>query len=423
MILSATTGYEIRAYAEAVAAMGLEAAFGSDRCHVLDDPWRDGALPLRFENPEASASQVVEYARMNPLDAIVPLGDRTVPTAARACQRLGLLSHPAEAADICRDKFRSRERLHGHGLNIPPFARYPLESDPRQILAQGGVQFPCVLKPLSLSASRGVIRANNAREFTRSFERIRTLLRSPDVQVMREETTRHIQAEGYIEGAEIAAEGFVDHGSTNLLAIFDKPDPLEGPYFEETLYVTPSRLSGEVQWQVAETLRRAIDALGLFHGPFHAELRINSKGVWPLEVAARSIGGLCARALRFRSLTLGENVSLEKLMVALALGTKLQPVRREDEAAGVMMIPVEQGGIYQGTEGLEEARAIPGIEDVIITAKPSLRLIPFPEGCSYPGFIFARGRTAEFVEAALRRAHQTLRFKIAQGLPVMQSGG
>ncbi|MGH9353381.1 MAG: ATP-grasp domain-containing protein, partial [Terriglobia bacterium] len=293
-----------------------------------------------------------------------------------------------------------------------------LGEDPRRI---AGVEFPCVLKPLSLSGSRGVIRANNAEEFVRNFKRIRALLRSPDVQVMREETTGHIQVEGYIKGKEIAVEGFVDRGAMTLLAIFDKPDPLEGPYFEETIYVTPSRLPDETQKLAAQTVSLAIKALGLFHGPFHAELRVNSKGVWPLEVAARSIGGLCARALRFDAPALGGGIPLEKLVIALALGLDVQPVRRENRAAGVMMIPIEKGGVYQGVEGLEEARALPGVEDVVITAKPSLRLIPFPEGCSYPGFIFARGPTPEFVEGALRQAHRKLRFVITPDLPVISN--
>lgn len=416
MILCATTGYQTRAFTEAAASMGLEIAFGSDRCHVLDDPWRDGALALRFENPEESAQRVAEYARLNPLDAIVPLGDRTVPTAARACRMLGLSAHPPEAADICRDKFRSRERLRDAGLNIPQFRRYALTDDPRRITDVG---FPCVLKPLALSGSRGVIRANNTEEFIRSFERIRALLRSPDVRVMREEVASHLQVESYIDGAEIAVEGFVEHGAMAILAIFDKPDPLEGPYFEETIYVTPSRLPRETQERVAQAVCRAIQALGLFHGPFHAELRVNAKGVWPLEVAARSIGGLCARALRLESLPLGGAIPLEQLVIALALGLEVQPVCREPQAAGVMMIPIEKGGVYQGVEGLEEARATPGIEDVVITAKQSMRLIPFPEGCSYPGFIFARGDTPQFVENALRAAHQKLRFVMTPDLPVI----
>lgn len=422
MIVCSTTGYQTRAYRDAAASMGLEIAFGSDRCHVLDDPWRDGAVALRFEDPEESARRIVDYARSHPLNAIVPLGDRTVSTAARACQALGLPSHPPEAADICRDKFGSRQRLREAGLNIPKFARYPLTEDPRQI---ADIEFPCVLKPLSLSGSRGVIRANNREEFVSSFERIRALLRSPDVQVMREAASEHIQVENYIEGAEIAVEGFVERGAASILAIFDKPDPLDGPFFEETIYVTPSRLPREMQEEVTKTVERAVQALGLFQGPFHAELRVNSKGAWPLEVAARSIGGLCARALRFSSPALGGEAPLEKLVIALALGQPLglpvQPVHREECAAGVMMIPIEKGGIFLGVEGLDEARATPGVEDVVITAKPSTRLVPFPEGCSYPGFIFARGSTPEKVEEALRRAHRKLRFLMTPELPVVSN--
>lgn len=416
MIVCSTTGYQTRAYRDAAASLGLEVAFGSDRCHVLDDPWRDGAVALRFEDPEESANRIVDYARSHPLNAIVPLGDRTVPTAARACRELGLPSHPPEAADICRDKSRSRQRLREAGLNVPKFARYSVNEDPRRIT---GIEFPCVLKPLSLSGSRGVIRANNREEFVRSFERIRALLLSPDVKVMREAASEHIQVESYIEGAEIAVEGFVERGAASMLAIFDKPDPLDGPFFEETIYVTPSRLQREIQEEVTKTVERAVQALGLFHGPFHAELRVNSKGAWPLEVAARSIGGLCARALRLSSPALGSRAPLEKLVIALALGLNVQPVRREESAAGVMMIPIEKGGIYLGVEGLDEARATPGVEDVVLTAKPSSRLVPFPEGCSYPGFIFARARAPEMVEEALRRAHRNLHFLMTPELPVV----
>ncbi len=423
MILCSTTGYQTSAFAEAASAMGLDVRFGSDRCHVLDDPWQDGALPLRFERPEESAQKVVNYARLNPLDGVVALGDRTVPVAARACALLNLPCHSPEAADICRDKYRSRVRLRDAGFNIPAFERYPLEADPREIVTHGpNTGFPCVLKPLSLSGSRGVIRANNPQEFVRNFERIRALLRSRDVRVMRDESDRHIQVEAYIPGVEIAVEGLVDHGKVALLAIFDKPDPMEGPFFEETLYVTPSRLAASAQRQVAVALERAAAALGLFHGPFHAELRINSSGVWPLEVAARSIGGLCARTLRFSSRALGERVPLEQVVIALSLGMDIHPVLREDLAAGVMMIPIKEGGIFQDVEGLDEARATPGVEDIVITIKPTQRMIPFPEGCSYPGFIFARGKSPEWVERALRMAHKKLRFKLTTELPVVAGG-
>lgn len=422
MILCATTGYQTRAFVEAAKALNLDVAFGSDRCHVLEDPWRDGALALRFDKPVESARIIAQSARSKPISGIVALGDRPASTAARAAKLLGLLFHPPLAADVCRDKYRSRQKLRAAGFDIPQFERFPLDADPSVVVSCGGPSpgFPCVLKPIALSASRGVIRANTADEFVRHFERIRRLLRSRDVRVMREESNSEIQVESYIEGAEIAVEGLVDHRTVRPLAIFDKPDPLEGPYFEETIYVSPSRLEPRVQRRVIEIVKRAVAALGLYHGPFHAELRINSKGVWPLEIAARSIGGLCARTLRFSAPTLGRSVPLEQVLIALALGTNLRGLRRERLAAGVMMIPIGKGGVFQSVEGLDNARATPGVEDVVMTIRPGDRMVPFPEGCSYPGFIFSRGRSAKAVEQALRRAHQKLRFHVTPDLPVIQ---
>jgi biotin carboxylase len=423
MILCTTTGYQTRAFIDAAVQMGLGIAFGTDRCHVLEDPWRDGAIPLRFEDPEGAALQIAAYARENPVHGVVALGDEATPAAARASQLLRLPGHPPQAADVCRDKYLSRERLRGAGLNIPNFACFPLAADPHEILSLDGfpIRFPCVLKPLALSASRGVIRANSPDEFVESFERIRRLLCSPEVRVMREQTSDYIQVEEYIEGSEIAVEGLVAGGRAQILAIFDKPDPLEGPFFEETIYLTPARLSDAIEKHLARTLERAIGALELFHGPFHAELRINRRGIWPLEVAARSIGGLCSRALRFHSPLWGENLSLERLMIGLALGEDVSAVRREELASGVMMIPVEEEGIYENVEGAEEALQIPHVEEIVITAKPGQRMIPWPEGCSYPGFIFARGNTPESVEEALRRAYQKLQIQLAPALPVVRA--
>ena len=421
MILCSTTGYQTRAFVEAARAMELSLALGSDRCHVLDDPWKDEALPLRFEDPEGSAQAIVKYAQSNPLRGMVALGDRPAPAAARACAVLGLPFHPPAAADTCRDKYLSRERLRAAGLNIPDFERYPIDSDPREILLSGapGVGFPCVLKPLALSASRGVIRADNEQEFIASFDRIRALLRSPEVQVMREKASDYLQAEAYVEGREIAVEGAVDRGRMRLLAIFDKPDPLEGPYFEETIYVTPSRLTAAAQGEIEKTLERAIAALGLFHGPFHAELRWDGRCAWPIEVAARSIGGLCSRVLRFVFQGRAGCVSLERLLIDLALGRDIGAVQREEGASGVMMIPVKREGIYEGVQGLEAAQHTTSVEDIVITAAPKQHLAPLPEGGCYLGFIFARDHSPEAVEAALRAAHSLLRFEMTPTLPVV----
>ena len=421
LILCTTTGYQTRAFVEAAESMGLALGFGSDRCHILDDPWRDGAIPLRFEDPEEAARRIVEYARRTPVAAIVAPGDRPAPSAARACRLLGLPGHPPEAADTCRDKYRSRQRLREAGVSVPAFARFAFQENPREILAAAGgsVGFPCVLKPLALSASRGVIRADNPDEFVRAFERIRRLLGAPDVQVMREFTSGFFQVEAYVEGVEVAVEAAMDRGRLRALALFDKPDALVGPFFEETLYVTPSRLPSEIQTLVVRALERAAGALGLWHGPLHAEFRVNAEGIWALEVAARPIGGLCSRALRFHSPAWGENLSLEHVLIRLALGGDLDGLGREEHASGVMMIPVPGEGIFASVEGVEQALQVPGVEDVLITAKPGQKLTPLPEGSSYPGFIFARGNSPECVEAALRRAYQELRFTTAPALPVL----
>jgi ATP-grasp domain-containing protein/L-aminoacid ligase-like protein len=427
LLLTTTTGYQTRAFVEAAQKLGLDVVFGSDRCHVLDDPWQDGALALHFEDAEGSAGIVAEAARGTPFDAIVSLGDRPTVTAAHAAQALGIPFHPPEAAEICRDKYLSRACLKASGLLVPEFLRFSLDSDAdavaRTIANQVG--FPCVLKPRMLSGSRGVIRADNLGEFTAAFERLRALLESPEVRVLRDEASDSIQVESYVEGTEIAAEALVDHGRLRVLAIFDKPDLLEGPFFEETIYVTPSRLPTERQAAVVGTLDAAVRALGLFHGPVHAEFRLNSQGVWPLEVAARSIGGLCSRALRFVAEASRKGadrdgwMSLEELLIRLALEENVERVRRETHARGVMMIPVPEAGILQEVEGADEARRIPGVREVLITAKLDQKLVPLPEGCSYPGFIFASGPAPEFVEEALRQAHRELRFIVARALPVV----
>jgi formate-dependent phosphoribosylglycinamide formyltransferase (GAR transformylase) len=419
LVLCTTTGYQTSAFIEAAQKLRLSITFGTDRCHVLKDPWQDGALPLRFEDPEESAQKICDFAASHPLDAIVSVGDRPTATGARACHKLGLRGHPPEAADICRDKYRSRERLRDAGLEAPPFRRFPLQSDPRPIVASREITFPCVLKPLALSGSRGVIRADTPAEFVEAFERIRRLLQSSEVRVLREQTSKFIQVENYIDGLEIAVEGLVDRGKLRVLAIFDKPDPLVGPFFEETIYVTPSRLEPSIQAAVARTLQRAVDALGLFHGPLHAELRVAGLRIedncnWILEIAARPIGGLCARSLRF-----GSGISLEELIIRHALDEPVTHLEREKASSGVMMIPIPREGIYQGVEQLEQAAQVPGIEAIEITAKLRQKLVPLPEGSSYLGFIFARGDSSQYVESALREAHRQLHFIISPSLPVV----
>ncbi len=421
LLLTTTTGYQTRQFVEAAQKTGVSVVLGSDRCHRLADPWRDGALPLKFENPDESAAKIVDFTRGVPLAGIVALGDCTPPTAARAARALGLPFHSPHAADTCRDKYLSRCRLAEAGLKIPAFIRYPGDANPRDLLSSGSppVGYPCVLKPLALSASRGVIRADNPEQFIRAFDRIRKLLSSPEVRVSRQPAHCFIQVEEYIEGEEFAIEAVVEHGRLRLLAIFDKPDPLEGPTFAETIYVTPSRLSLAAQQKIADTLAGAAWALGLDHGPVHAEVRLNARGAWILEVAARPIGGLCARALRLQSAKFDRSLTLEELLIRLALDEDVHDAEREAAASGVMMIPVLEEGILERVEGVEEAKALAGIEEIILTSRPADKLVPWPEGSSYPGFIFARGDSPEFVEQALRQAQAQLRFVVTPALAVI----
>jgi biotin carboxylase len=263
-----------------------------------------------------------------------------------------------------------------------------------------------VLKPLTLSASRGVIRANNIDQFMAAFRRIKALLARDDVAVTGD-GGRFLLAEAYVPGIELALEGLLIGGELHTLALFDKPDPLEGPFFEETLYVTPSRLPEAVQARIRDASAAGCAALGLCEGPVHAELRFNAEGPWVLEIAARSIGGLCSRTLRF-----GTGLTLEELILRHALGRPIASLDRERQAAGVMMIPIPRAGRLRAVHGEAEARAVAGIDDVAITAHPEQELVPLPEGFQYLGFIFARGETPAAVEAALRDAHARLSFQI-----------
>jgi len=412
LLLFTTTGYQAVAFQEAAKKLRVALVAGSDRCHVLDDPWRDGAIPLRFEDPSGSAEAVLAYHRNQPFDAVIAIGDKPTLTAALVNEALRLPGNSPAAVRACRDKFQFRELLRSARVPGPAYCRLSAQTDcPR---TPESVGFPCVLKPLCLSASRGVIRANDANEFAAAFGRIRALLQYPDIRMMKEEAAEWILVESYLEGTEVALEGILDRGALKVLALFDKPDPLNGPYFEETIYVTPSRLPEWLQTQIVTSTEQAIKAVGLVHGPIHAEVRLTPEGPRVLEIAARSIGGLCSRALRF-----GAGVTLEDLIIRHALGLPIQSLEREPEASGVMMIPVPAAGVLEEVRGEASARQIPRIEDIVITTKLHQKLIPWPEGSSYLGFIFARAPSPAEVEVALRQAHRRLQFVITPALPVV----
>lgn len=419
LVATSTTGYQTRAFEDAARALGVELVYATDQCHRLEDPWRNGAVSVRFDDPAASVRAVEVALARRTLDGVIGIGDRPAVTAAWVAARLGVPWHPPEAAECSRSKLRSRGRFVAAGLPVPWFVAIRRGDDLATVADR--LRFPCVVKPAALSASRGVMRADTPDDLARALSRLDALLSAPDIAVLRDPENDTIVIEGYVPGREYALEGLLIRGTLHVLAIFDKPDPLEGPVFEETIYVTPPILPEPAQRAMAGTVAHAARALGLWHGPVHAECRMNETGIYVLEVAARPIGGLCARALRFVS-PAGEEMSFEALLLRHACGESLEGYAREAPASAVMMIPVPGRGHVRAIEGIERARAVAGIDDVVITAKPGQLLVPLPEGHSYPGFIFARRPLPEQAVAALRQAHAALSFRLDAGVPLAPSG-
>jgi hypothetical protein len=425
LLFATTTGYQTRAFGEAAERLGVELVFATDRCNMLEDPWQDGAIAIRFHDEDQSAAAVVNAARSRPIDGVLVVGDRPTVIAARVAAALGLPGHPPEAAAIAKHKLRTRERLRDVGRPVPWFI--PLSID--RAISHGAIQYPCVLKPVALSGSRGVMRADDPASLRAAIERLRALLEAPDVRAERNEDHKTAIVEGFIPGREFAVEGLMHHGTLHVLAIFDKPDPLDGPFFEETIYVTPAGIEADTRNAIIRAVGQAAGAIGLHHGPIHAECRVNHVGVFVLEVAARPIGGLCARALRFdRDKSRDDqsrpipnprcSITLEELLLRHALGESPEGWTREPQASGVMMIPIPRRGIFRGVEGTAAAGEVPHVDDVRVTAKMEQLLLPLPEGASYLGFIFARAGCSADVETALRAAHARLHFEIAPEIPV-----
>ncbi|MYI98373.1 MAG: ATP-grasp domain-containing protein [Gemmatimonadetes bacterium] len=423
-----TTTYRSDPFLEAARRMNLEVVVGSDFCQVLAEEW-DIPLSLRLRYVSQAVDEIVDYDREHPLDAIVPVDDYTTEIAARACKVLGLPHNTPEAAIAARNKYRMREMLSAAGVWCPPFARFDQSVPVEEIALEQ--RYPCGLKPILLSGSRGVIRADSPDGFIEAFRRIGRILEgASDRPPSLDPDAHRIMVESYITGQEVALEGLLNGGRLRVLSLFDKPDPLEGPFFEETIYVTPSRLPEESQEVVSDAVQRASTAVGLTEGPVHAELRVHHGEARIIEIAGRSIGGLCSRVLEY-----GLGVSLEELILRHALGQHVDGVGRKAQvrsgadrgtdgldrqvdagnkpgAAGVMMLPVPEGGLFQGFDGVEEAKKTPGVEDVVVTAKEGDMLTPLPEGAGYPGFIFARGDEPGQVEQVLRKAHGRLRMRV-----------
>ena len=410
ILLMRASTYRAQPFYDAAEQLGIEIVVGIDIHPDLAEHYKM-PLGLQFDQPEAAVQIIVEFARRKPVQAILSVDDSASLIAAKASEALGLRHNSGNSALAARNKFHMRQLFAEAEVPSPQFQRFDIADEPVRISDR--IAFPCVVKPLLLSGSRGVIRADNRAEFEQAFLRLSHMLAGMN----RSPGSTQILVEDFIPGFEVALEGIIDGSRLTTLALFDKPDPLDGPFFEETIYVTPSRLPAGVQREITACAARAAEALGLRWGPVHAELRVNEAGPWMLEIAGRSIGGLCSQTLRFGL----EGVSLEGLILQQAVGLDVGAIKREEQASGVMMIPIPGAGILKAIDGVAAAEAVPGIETVEITAKLNQPLVPLPEGDSYLGFIFAKEETPEAVEAALRQAHQQLRFTLEEMLPLLNA--
>jgi biotin carboxylase len=407
LLLLPTTGYRNADFLAAAEKLGVQIVAAANYCHQLAPEWGFGPIKaLHFDQPEQAADTVLRELEARP-DAVLAVDDSGLELAALLSERWGLPGNPGPAVGRSRDKLAFRRLLHERGFACPGFHHLPTGAHASELAPR--LTFPVVVKARRLSASRGVIRADDPEALERAVAWVRAIQSRAD----RDAAALGLVVEQFIPGSEYALEGMLQEGRLATLALFDKPDPLDGPYFEETIYVTPSRLPAALQDRIRDEVARACLCAGLRTGPIHAEVRVNDAGVWILEIGARSIGGLCGRAL-----THFLGMSLEELILRHALGDPA-PAAGGRGAAGIMMIPIPRRGIYQGIEGLEEARAVPAIEAIAITAEPGQIVAPPPEGASYLGFIFSRAERAAEAEAALRSAHRLLRLEITPEYPAV----
>ncbi|HEY5648689.1 MAG TPA: ATP-grasp domain-containing protein, partial [Nitrospiria bacterium] len=394
-------------FVKAAGRLSVDLTIATEETSTFESREPAGLLTLDFNSPEEAARKAVRFSKKFPLDAVLGVDDPTALIAAKISEKLSLPANTVVTASDTLDKFRMRLRLSEHGIPVPAFQLLPFTKNPKAL--PGNISFPCVLKPVNFSASRGVIRADTPAEFKAAFNTIQTLVRKTPDRIIPEQDG--ILVEEFIPGDEVAIEGIIIRGKVYIIAIFDKPDPLDGPYFPETIYVTPSRLAPGTQETVTRCVKDALAALGIRKGPFHAELRLSSQGPRVLEIAARSIGGHCSRMFRFGTVS-----SLEELVIREALGMEISDPEIPEGASGVLMIPVPEKGRIREISGIAGARRVKGIREVDITAHSGQFVSPLPEGNpAYLGFIFAEGPDSGFVEEALRTAGRLIRPRINRG--------
>ncbi len=405
LLLFSRTTYRAAAFLAAARRLSVDVTVGSNHRQALASHTPGSTLVLGVAAVDRAVATIVRFASDYPLAAIVAAEDDFTHVAAGASEALGLTHHSPAAVRSVRNKALMRERLAAAGFPSPWFRVAPVQSDPTD--AASGSPFPCVLKPLSLSASRGVIRADTPEEFVRAWNRIRRILKDSDTVRRSGDAGAEILIEAYLPGREVALEGIVVGGELLTLAILDKPDPMEGPFFEETILLTPSRFPKKVQSEIVSTVQRSAAILGLDNGPIHAELRVDHGRASLIEIAPRSIGGRCSAILRFTP-----DATLEELVLRHALGMVLRGFVREPGAAGVMMLPIPEAGVLREVGGMDQALAVQGIKGLEITIPLGQPVVPLPEGNRYLGFLFARGKTPDDVESALRVAYSRVAVRV-----------
>ncbi|MEA1888175.1 MAG: ATP-grasp domain-containing protein [Pseudomonadota bacterium] len=405
LLVSPPESYRIQPYVRAALSLDLEINLASQGEWAISSPHSAG-IGVPLEDHRSALAILLELFEHGQYDAVIGTDDSTLELAARLAEKTGLLQNLPAAVRLARRKDLSRLCLQQAGIQVPDFSIQ--EVSEHQLTSEPKFGFPCVIKPLALSGSRGVIRADTYEELNHGLQR--------SLKIISEETDlyekTHLLLEQYIPGREFAIEGMLSDGQLNILAIFDKPDPMEGPYFEETYYISPARISICERRLLVDTVQDACQAFGLITGPIHAECRINPQGAWLIELAARTIGGLCSRLLSF-----GTGYSLEQLVLANAIGLDL-PIELNEGAAGVLMLPTKQAGILRRVEGVMKAEKVKYIDGVEISLREGYHVTPLPEGASYLGFIFSSAPDSDKVEQALRDAHAVLNPVVAPFWPV-----
>jgi biotin carboxylase len=402
LLLVPSATYRAGDFLAAARALGVDVVIGTEEAHALHAVMGTGALEVPLGDPEEAARVIVAHDDLAPIDAVIAVDDTGTLVAAEAAALLGLVHNPPGAVAAARHKLAMRTRLAAAEVPQPVFAPLPAGAGPDAVAAVvGAVGLPVVIKPTTLSASQGVLRADTIEEALSVAQRVRRIATAAGV-----DPGAPLLVERFAPGPEVALEGLMVSGQLRMLAVFDKPDPLDGPAFEETIYVTPSRLEAADLDAVVSAAAAATTALGLVAGPVHAEVRVHHGRAVVIEVAARTIGGLCSRTLSF---AMGR--TLEELVIAHALGLSLGATTALG-ASGVLMVPIPRAGTLVGVDGQADALAVPGVTDLQITIAPGRPVAPVPEGDRYLGFVFARDSTPARVERALRRAGALLDVRI-----------